>query len=240
MRLRLVPVCVCLCAALAYGQEPKKEETPQGPAGRGASQRGAPSRFSRGSAGAQPDRTPFGRGFQAARPQWEYAVRTSADLGDLEAGLNKLGQEGWELVSVTATAPRATYVFKRARDASPFAAFGGMRLPTPFSGGESGSTAASSTSGESRGGGRAAQAAPAKEDFVVINLKNASATALARTLQQLFGQPLGRGGVPRFASDDRSNALIVAGSQEVLDVVRALVQRLDEAPERDERIERKK
>ena len=46
--------------------------------------------------------------------------------------------------------------------------------------------------------------------------------------------------MPRFASDDRSNSLIVAGSQEVLDVVRALVQRLDEAPERDERIERKK
>ena len=190
MRLRLVPVCVCLCAALAYGQEPKKEETPQGPAGRGASQRGAPSRFSRGSAGAQPDRTPFGRGFQAARPQWEYAVRTSADLGDLEAGLNKLGQEGWELVSATAGTmggnQRVTYVFKRAKDAAPFAGGMGSRMGGAGFVGEAGSAGTGGTVGESRGG-RGERVAPAKDDFVVIRLKNAIATSLARTLQQLFG-----------------------------------------------------
>jgi hypothetical protein len=65
----------------------------------------------------------------AARAAWEYRVLSAAEVGelgknDLAAGLNQLGGEGWELVSVE---PRsrdfgvqsARYYFKRAKSASP-------------------------------------------------------------------------------------------------------------------------
>jgi hypothetical protein len=52
-----------------------------------------------------------------AAPRWEYRALTKAkllDLGknDLEAGLNQLGDEGWELVAVDAS---FTYTFKRPK-----------------------------------------------------------------------------------------------------------------------------
>jgi hypothetical protein len=51
-----------------------------------------------------------------AAPRWEYRVLTKeqvSELGkkDLAAGLNKLGDDGWELVAVD-----AAYIFKRPRD----------------------------------------------------------------------------------------------------------------------------
>jgi hypothetical protein len=58
----------------------------------------------------------------ALGPKWEYRVlakREVAELGkkDLAAGLNKLGDEGWELVAVEPQAGRSsgqpTYYFKR-------------------------------------------------------------------------------------------------------------------------------
>jgi hypothetical protein len=49
-------------------------------------------------------------------PRWEYRVLTKeqvSELGknDLAAGLNKLGDDGWELAAVD-----AAYIFKRPRD----------------------------------------------------------------------------------------------------------------------------
>src|SRR5262249_7112042 len=50
------------------------------------------------------------------RQRWEYKTASGADLrklgqDDMEAGLNKLGDEGWELVGITKT----FYIFKRPR-----------------------------------------------------------------------------------------------------------------------------
>lgn len=68
----------------------------------------------------------------APRPRWEYKVTGDAELkalgkNDLAAGLNKLGADGWELVS----AEGARFIFKRA--GAPAQAFppGGFRLPQP-------------------------------------------------------------------------------------------------------------
>src|SRR5262245_39077748 len=179
----------------------------------------------------------FGRMFTPGPLQWEYAVRTSADFRDLEAGLNKLGQEGWELVSVDpglraqGVVREQQFFFKRAKGMPPFAGRGGVGGQAggalPFGGGV-GATSASRTSGESRGGGRTERAAPAKEDVVVVPLRHASATALARTLQQVYSNSLtGRMAGLRVASDERTNALILAGTEEMITTVRALVEQLD-------------
>lgn len=54
----------------------------------------------------------------ANTPRWEYRVLTKAKLlelgkNDLAAGLNQLGEEGWELVAVDRD---FTYIFKRPKD----------------------------------------------------------------------------------------------------------------------------
>jgi hypothetical protein len=44
--------------------------------------------------------------------KWEYLVfeESEPDPGDVEQKLNKLGEEGWELVSVTATKMSSNYI----------------------------------------------------------------------------------------------------------------------------------
>src|SRR5437763_1903891 len=61
--------------------------------------------------------------------KWEYAVHGANEVtklggGQLDAGLNKLGDEGWELLSVTGAAHGSTYYFKRARGPMPMAGMG--------------------------------------------------------------------------------------------------------------------
>jgi hypothetical protein len=251
MRLRLVPACVCLCATFAYCQEPpKKEEPAQGPAARGVSQREGPSRFSRGQDEARPAGSLFGRGSVSVRPQWEYAVHDKDALaklggGDVAAGLNKLGDEGWELVAVDAHefASRRgrgveDFYFKRLKNPPRLAGFASPGSRTGVATTGAGGMSASSTSGGSRGGTRVEPPAQATtERTVVLPLRHASAASLAKNLQQLYGrQPFGQAGVPRIASDDRTNALIVAGPEDLVDAVQALVARLDvQAPERDDK-----
>src|SRR5438552_10170455 len=70
-----------------------------------------------GSPGAARSAEPEPRG--AAR--WEYRILTKdqvLELGkkDLAAGLNKLGDDGWELV---AAPPAEGYIFKRPRERTP-------------------------------------------------------------------------------------------------------------------------
>lgn len=55
-----------------------------------------------------------------AAPKWEYRVVTHEqllDLGkkDLAAGLNKLGDDGWELITVERL-DKTAYIFKRPKD----------------------------------------------------------------------------------------------------------------------------
>ncbi len=75
----------------------------------------------------------------------------------------------------------------------------------------------------------------------VITMKNGDAVSLADTLQELFGAPQDQGGGPgggaqganadvfqlRISVDERTNSIIVAGSDEELLVVEAVLLRLD-------------
>jgi hypothetical protein len=66
--------------------------------------------------GTFPVRAWAAEGKPEAAPRWEYRVLTReqvSELGkkDLAAGLNKLGDEGWELAAFD-----AAYIFKRPRD----------------------------------------------------------------------------------------------------------------------------
>jgi hypothetical protein len=64
--------------------------------------------------------------FPQWRPKWEYKVASESEVaklgkGDLAAGLNQLGEDGWDLVAVHSTAPASgaltpvRYVFKRLK-----------------------------------------------------------------------------------------------------------------------------
>jgi hypothetical protein len=73
--------------------------------------------------GTRPSTAPAADGRPGAASRWEYRVLTRQqviDLGpkDLAAGLNHLGDEGWELVAVhhAAHTVDADYIFKRPRD----------------------------------------------------------------------------------------------------------------------------
>jgi hypothetical protein len=55
------------------------------------------------------------------RPSWEYKVMDVFQLselggGKLESGLNKLGSDGWELVSVEPLVPRPSSVAAKDKD----------------------------------------------------------------------------------------------------------------------------
>src|SRR5262249_32983480 len=138
---------------------------------------------------------------------WEYkTLRRDAlvEVGggkDVNAGLNKLGEEAWELVAIAPDTthgpavhgiPAATeYYFKRPKAAPARPVKGeGPTPPTKFS----------------------------ADDFQFIPLKNASAVEAARTLNQLF-QDKGL----RIVADPNSNILLVRGPEEQVEVLKRLV-----------------
>jgi hypothetical protein len=136
-------------------------------------------------------------GKAASRPQWEYKTVTGDGLVELgkneQGGLNKLGDDGWELVAVTPGQgfTKVAYYFKRPKavDKRPAAA-------APEAGGE---------------------------QTQLFRLKYAPAPELAKTLQSVFG---GRGG-PVIVPEERTNTLIVRGSEKQVAEVQALVRELD-------------
>jgi hypothetical protein len=147
-------------------------------------------------------------GKAAARPQWEYQTLTREKIAELSkndfaAGLNKLGEDGWELVAVTPAQqpspqmPRtaAEYYFKRPKTA---AGQGGDKRPA------------------------AAAPEPPGEGFQVIRLKYAPAPELAKTLRAVFDQPN-----LAIVPDDRTNTLIVRGAMRHVEEIRVLVRELD-------------
>jgi type II secretory pathway component GspD/PulD (secretin) len=104
-----------------------------------------------------------------ARTEWEYLILTKEDVvkrgKDLAGGLNALGKEGWEMVTVTPWPQNvkmarvgADYYFKRPSQAARAA----ERKPEP------------------------------KEVTKVFRLKNAKAASVAKTLERLYGQRKGR------------------------------------------------
>ena len=144
-------------------------------------------------------------GKAAGRPQWEYQTLSRVkvtELGknDFAAGLNKLGDDGWELVAVTPSldAPPgrpAEYYFKQAK--------------------------AAVARDEPRPGVAGPEAVV--DQFQVVHLKSATASDLAKTLQSVFGNK----GVLVIVADQRTNTLVLRGSQKHIEEVMLLVRELD-------------
>jgi hypothetical protein len=144
-----------------------------------------------------------------AGPRWEYKIQAGDTLtelgqGDLAAGLNKLGEEGWELIAVPAAEPgrafgrpRGDYDFKRPKAS--------VRHDGPLT--------------------REPAAGTTEEAQVrILMLKHAQAPELAKTLMQLFA----RGGYPAtLVPEPRTNALIIRGTKKEIEGIEDLVMRLD-------------
>jgi hypothetical protein len=221
MRAKLFLGCVVLslAAAIAYCQAPGE------PAGKD------PTYPKKGNKGGGPGMRPT-----LARPQWEYTVRSTNDFidrgkPDFDAGLNRLGAEGWELVAVD---PASRFIFKRPT--APFAGPRGVGGPGNIRTGgfvppaQSGFAAGASRSGGGKSGdgpgGSMTPPAPLPE-FQIVSLKYTPVEHAARILQQCFTDVRGVRSGPRVVADDRTNSLLLAGSDEQLTAVRRLIQVLD-------------
>jgi hypothetical protein len=157
---------------------------------------------------------PAGAGAEIARTRWEYSVLSKeavvkAGKGDFRAGLNALGEEGWELVTIEARfsagrgAPgggRATaYYFKRAKGATT------KEIPL-------GPPSAR----------RKGEALP-KELTHLFRLRYAKAPTLAKTLKEVYAEK----STLRIVSDERTNHLILVGSIDQIDDTARLIRELD-------------
>jgi hypothetical protein len=145
------------------------------------------------------------------RTAWEYRTLDRTELmklasekqekDQLTGGLNKLGAEGWELVTFMGS---GEFVFKRPAGRTlrggPGAA--AERPPAP-----------------------AAPAAAGAPAIKMYRLKNARAADMERTLSKMF-QGGGRAGL-RFASDERTNSVLAYGTPTQLDEIEAVLNRLD-------------
>jgi hypothetical protein len=152
-----------------------------------------------------------------AGARWEYRTVTRQELldlgkNDVNAGLNKLGDDGWELVAVRPGAaagpergPRrpgesgTEYYFKRPASAPMVSA-------------------------------SAPPAGPGEGQFVVFRLKFGSAVPLSRMLNELMN---GEGGSRRMrvVADPETNQLLLKGTDNDLATVEALLNKLDTPPD---------
>src|SRR5262249_25272463 len=146
--------------------------------------------------------------------KWEYRVLTKeqlAELGkkNLAAGLNKIGEEGWELVTVQSGPAReggargfsegpAEYYFKRP------VAKKGTAPDQPL---------------------KSSLDQPAKAETKFFLLKNADVVVAATTLQLILGKKEGL----VITADPRSNQLVVRGSVADLADITAILEKLDVA-----------
>jgi uncharacterized protein (TIGR03067 family) len=153
----------------------------------------------------------------AARTNWEYKTLSGGEVlelgkSNLNNGLNRLGDEGWELVAVEADPEHArggarhvgnTYYFKRPKAA---VAAAPQAKPAPR--------------GELK-----------IDEFQVIMLKHVDAVTTAKTLQQLFMDQKDL----RFVPDPNTNVLLIRAPAEHFELIRNLVRVLDSDNARDER-----
>jgi hypothetical protein len=155
-----------------------------------------------------------GGGFMALTPaRWEYRVLSAPqvrELGkkDLEAGLNKLGDEGWELVAIDPATKAikvtsAEYYFKRPK---------GRSLP--------GEPKAEAPQPEAKA------EAKAEAEFRVFRLKHLQAVDVAVILDKLLGEKGSKD--LRLVAEPASNALLARGSSLQLKTVQVLIERLED------------
>jgi hypothetical protein len=166
----------------------------KGPMGAGG---GQPGGFGGGGfggfAGGQP-----GGGFGPMMPgpakpmTWEYRVLTReslAELGkdNLEAGLNQIGAEGWELIGIEAGARRAlnSYLFRRPGTTKPRADAKPATPPV------------------------STEKADAHIEFRAYRLKHATATDAAQLISELMRT--GRADSSRVVADPHTNQLLLKG-----------------------------
>jgi Bacterial type II/III secretion system short domain len=142
------------------------------------------------------------RAKSALSTRWEYQVLTKeqvADLGkkNLAAGLNKLGDESWELVAVEAGSPPETQVGKPSGAVTFYFKRQAVR-----------------TESQPPGGG----------EFMSYSLKTANAVQAAKVIQEMFGADRKR---LRVVADERTNQILVQASATDLPLIEKIVQLLD-------------
>jgi hypothetical protein len=134
--------------------------------------------------------------------KWEYKTMARVaieQLGnkDFSVGLNKLGDEGWELVSCSSSVgPVQEFYFKRPRSRSV-------------------------TEGGKTGGPPVAETR--NEDYEIVKLKFVAAVDLAQTADAIFGKDANL----RIVADPATNSLLVHGSPKQIEDVRRLIISLD-------------
>ena len=148
-----------------------------------------------------------------SRVSWEYKVlgrnqveglAPKESKNSLTDGLNKLGEEGWELAATEAQGPipgNFFYLFKR-----------------PVGSGRRAEAAAPAAQPEAK-----REARP--DEYRIYRLKGANAIELAQTLQKLFQGREEK--ALRIVADENTNSLLTAGTAEQQDTVKALIEQLD-------------
>jgi type II secretory pathway component GspD/PulD (secretin) len=137
-----------------------------------------------------------------AGPMWEYKVFNRGEITDLgnqdfATGLNKLGDEGWEMVALGQGVRAAQeYYFKR---------------PKARAAGEA---------------GKAGAAKPEHQDGenIIFRLKNLSAVDFAKTADALLG---GKGGSFRLVAEPVTNSVLAYGTARQIAELRTLIEALD-------------
>jgi hypothetical protein len=149
-------------------------------------------------------------------PKWEYKVLTKDEIAglsnkDFAAGLNKLGEEGWELVAVEPAqagargagaggrgAREADYYFKRPK---------AVRILQ-----------------EEKAGGPKEQVK--NEGYEVLKLKFLNAADFAKTADALLG---GKAAGLRIVAEPVTNSVLASGTPKQIDELRRLIVALDGA-----------
>lgn len=170
-----------------------------------------------------------GRGFGFGPPpvavssspgQWEYAVKTAAEIrelgnADIQAGLNKLGDDGWELITLDGTFGRVAghAYFKRPKTHRPTSPL--VQVPVQ------GDTQSISFGNVAS---RQTKAAQAKETTTIVPVKNSNPLVLSQILQSVYA----RSSQIRFVPDQRTNRLILVAPEDQVAEIKRLIDDLDQ------------
>jgi hypothetical protein len=155
---------------------------------------------------------PGGFGPMASGPAkpttWEYRVLTRSSLAqlgkdNLEAGLNELGAEGWELIGIETGAKSSSYsyIFRRPGTNKPRSDAKRAAEPAPK------------------------EKADASIEFRIYRLKHASAINVGRVIEELMRT--GRQDSLRVVADPQTNQLLMKGPVQMHLDVEAILKCLD-------------
>jgi Bacterial type II/III secretion system short domain len=163
-------------------------------------------------------------------PKWEYKVLTKGEIAELAnkdfaAGLNKLGDEGWELIAVPAAPTGAAG--GRGGDRGPGGRGGdGGRAPGDRAAQEAEyyfkRPKAVRILQEEKAGGQKEQAK--SENNEVIRLRFLSAVDFAKTADALLG---GKASGLRIVAESTTNTLLANGTPKQIEELRRLIAALD-------------